>query len=70
MGEVMSGGSYYSHNDLRLHFGLGSSTKVDLIKIAWPSGLQDTVEGVAANQIIAIEEGKGLVTLRTSKTRP
>jgi hypothetical protein len=69
-GEVMSGGSYYSHNDLRLHFGLGSFAKVDLIRVAWPSGLQDTVEGVAANQLIAIEEGKGIVTLKTPRTRP
>jgi hypothetical protein len=61
--EVMSGGSYYSHSDLRLHFGLASAKKVDAVEVAWPSGLKTTVENVNANQAIVIEEGKGLVKL-------
>ncbi|MGI9069786.1 MAG: ASPIC/UnbV domain-containing protein [Bryobacteraceae bacterium] len=28
--EVMSGSSYYSQNDLRLHFGMGRATKARL----------------------------------------
>lgn len=59
IGEVMSGGSYYSHNDLRLHFGLGDANKADLIEVLWPSGGKDTVLDVAANQIIRLEEGRG-----------
>lgn len=31
--EVHSGGSYFSQNDLRLHFGLGTATKVDRVEI-------------------------------------
>jgi hypothetical protein len=57
MAEVMSGGSYYSHNDLRLHFGLGSAHKVDAVKVTWPSGAIDTLEGVSANQILTVKEG-------------
>jgi hypothetical protein len=57
MAEVMSGGSYYSHNDLRLHFGLGSAQKVDAVKVTWPSGAIDTLEGVSANQILTVKEG-------------
>jgi hypothetical protein len=60
IGEVMSGGSYYSHNDLRLHFGLGDRQKADTIEIAWPSGQKDALSNVPANQIITIQEGKGL----------
>ncbi len=39
--EVHSGGSYLSQNDLRLHFGLGSATKIDSIEVRWPSGVVD-----------------------------
>ena len=59
--EVMSGSSYYSHNDLRLHFGLGTAEKADNVEVSWPSGLKETFENVKANQFIAIEESKGIV---------
>jgi hypothetical protein len=56
--EVMSGGSYYSQNDLRLHFGLASSEKVDSIEVTWPSGLKTSLSNTNANQLITIEEAK------------
>ena len=34
--EVRSGGSYISHNDMRLHFGLGEATRVESIEVRWP----------------------------------
>jgi hypothetical protein len=55
--EVMSGGSYYSHNDLRLHFGLGSAKAVDALTVAWPSGIVDRLEGVQTNRILTVKEG-------------
>lgn len=58
MDEVMSGSSYYSQNDLRLHFGLASSAKADRIEINWPSGLKKELKDVAANQRLVIQEGK------------
>ena len=54
--EVRSGGSYLSQNDLRLHFGLGSATRVDRIEISWPSGAHQILEGVAVDRIVSIEE--------------
>ncbi|HYE66946.1 MAG TPA: CRTAC1 family protein, partial [Pyrinomonadaceae bacterium] len=59
--EVRSGGSYYSQNDLRVHFGLGKSQKVKTIEVRWPSGQVDTLNDTAANQIIYIKEGAGIV---------
>ena len=56
--EVMSGSSYYSQNDLRLHFGLGSAKRVDRIEVVWPSGLKETIEGSEANQVVMLTEGK------------
>ncbi len=55
--ELRSGGSYYSQNDLRLHFGLDQATTVELIEIVWPSGTKDTLKSLAANHLYVIEEG-------------
>ena len=62
--EVTSGSSYYSQNDFRLHFGLGSLSKADTIEFAWPSGVTETVRNVPANQLHVCHEGKGIVTSR------
>jgi hypothetical protein len=57
--QVRAGSSYVSSSDSRLHFGLGKAARVDRIVIFWPSGLEDTIPNVAANQEIVIEEGHG-----------
>jgi len=59
--EVRSGGSYYSQNDLRVHFGLGKRSKVKALEIRWPSGQVDTVSDIPANRFIYVKEGVGLV---------
>ena len=60
----MSGSSYYSQNDLRLHFGLGSLSKADTIEFAWPSGATETIKNVPANHLHVCHEGKGIITSR------
>ena len=60
----MSGSSYYSQNDLRLHFGLGKAEQVDAIELRWPSGLNESLRAVPANQLVVIQEAKGLVSSR------
>ncbi len=55
--EVRSGGSYLSQNDLRLHFGLGESARVDQLTVKWPSGQVDRWTNIPADQHIVIEEG-------------
>jgi hypothetical protein len=59
--EVHSGGSYLSQNDLRIHFGLASSTKIDSVEIRWPSGTVDTLKNLAADKFYSVLEGKGIV---------
>jgi hypothetical protein len=61
MDEVMSGSSYYSHNDLRLHFGLGAVAQVDRLEIRWPGGERETVEKPPVDRLIVVQEGKGMV---------
>jgi hypothetical protein len=58
--EVLSQASFYSVNDWRLHFGLGAVDKVDL-EIRWPNGLKESLAKVAANQLITVREGAGIV---------
>ena len=62
--EVMSGSSYYSQNDFRLHFGLGKTTKVDSVEIAWPSSLKETFKNLATNQLLVVQESKGIIESR------
>jgi enediyne biosynthesis protein E4 len=57
--EVVSQSSFYSASDRRLHFGLGAAKTADL-EIRWPSGLKQTLAGVAADRVVTITEGKGL----------
>ena len=58
--EVRSGGYHISQGDFRAHFGLGKETKAD-VTIRWPQGKIETYPGVAANQWIVAQEGKGIV---------
>jgi enediyne biosynthesis protein E4 len=60
--EVMSGSSYYSQNDLRLHFGIGRATKADAVELSWPSGAKETVRDLPANHRVVVQEGKGVVS--------
>ena len=54
--EVRSGGSYLSHNDMRLHFGLGSTSHVDRIRIRWPNGNIEELPAMEGDRIVAIKE--------------
>ena len=54
--EVRSGGSYQSHSDLRLHFGLGEHGLADIVTIRWPDGMEQVLKAVPANQVLRIEE--------------
>src|SRR5437899_4623979 len=55
--EVRSGGGYDSQSDFRLHFGVDAAAKVERIAIRWPSGLNEKLENVSANQILTVKEG-------------
>jgi enediyne biosynthesis protein E4 len=67
--EVRSGGSYLSQNDLRIHFGLGDSEKVQRIEIRWPSGKKDVLQDLVADRIYLIKEGEGIVTREQTKQK-
>ena len=54
--EVRSGDGYLSQRDLTLHFGIGDYEHVDSIAVRWQNGVRQTIKGVAANQVLSIEE--------------
>jgi hypothetical protein len=57
MDELRSGGSYFSQNDLRMHFGLQDAAKVDLLEIRWLSGQVDRLKDLDVNRLYVIQEG-------------
>ena len=65
LGEVRSGGSYLSQSDLRLHFGLGSASRIDKVEVLWPNGGTQVFENIAADRFYRIKQG-GTLTATTS----
>ena len=59
--DVVSGGSYSSSSDPRVHFGLGTTSKIDKIEIDWPSGAKQELTVPQIDRIVTIVEGKGVV---------
>ena len=57
--EVRGGGSYYSQNDLRLHFGLAAAKTIDRVEVRWPNGNIEVWTGVEPNRIVTLTEGSG-----------
>jgi len=57
--EVLSGCSFLSSNDSRLHFGLGGATTAE-IEVRWPSGLVERLH-VSADQLVTLREGSGQI---------
>lgn len=58
--DVLSGGSYASSNDQRLHFGLGDATNAGTAEVHWPSGARETIRLPDVDRIFTITEGKGI----------
>jgi hypothetical protein len=57
--EVRSGSSYSSSSDMRVHFGLGQTKKIDFVQVRWPSGLTERFDNVSVDSIHDLREGSG-----------
>jgi len=57
--EVRSGSSYDSNNDMRIHFGLGTVSKIDWVQIRWPSGRSEQFDSIPVDAIHTLKEGSG-----------
>ena len=58
--DVFSGAIYSSQNDMTLHFGLGTATKIDKLEIQWPNGALETFEVAGVDKIVTLVQGKGV----------
>jgi len=47
---------FMSSSDKRVHFGLGEETRIASIEIRWPSGIQQVLKDVAADQFLKVDE--------------
>ena len=65
---VLSGGSYLSQNDLRIHVGLGCIKRIDKVEISWPAGTTEVLTDLNADHIYDVKEGEGIVA--HEKIRP
>ena len=54
---VLSQSSYYSHDDLRLHFGLGAEAEAVTIEVRWPNGRAERLDNVRVGRVVTIKEG-------------
>jgi enediyne biosynthesis protein E4 len=59
--DVMSGGSYESNNDMRLHFGIGPAATVSDLEIHWSSGQVEHVQVPSVDRIFTVVQGRGIV---------
>ena len=57
MNELVGGGSYLSQSEAAFYFGLGTATTVEDLVVRWPSGGNQTVHKITANQSVNISEG-------------
>ena len=64
--EVRSGSSYDSNSNMRVHFGLGTRTKLDSVEVRWPSGPTERFDNVLVDHINIVKEGSGIAV----KKRP
>jgi len=67
LGEVVSGGSYLSQNDLRIHFGLGTHPRVDKATVFWPDGKVETLTDLVADRFYHVREGSGITSSKPSE---
>ena len=58
---VLAQDSFYSVSDRRLHFGLGEVDKADL-EVRWPKGSTEPFQDLAADRLVTIREGQGIVS--------
>jgi hypothetical protein len=56
--EVRSGSSYLSHNDIRVHFGLGGSARIDRVRVRWPNSPMQEFTNLEAESFVTIREGQ------------
>ena len=56
--QVTAGNGYAGQNSKRIHFGFGNVAAIKSIKIIWPSGLVQEIDGLDLGQYYSVVEGQ------------
>ena len=56
--DLVSGAVYCSQNDMVLHFGLGSASKIDKLEVQWPNGDVDVFPVPGVDRTVTLVQGK------------
>ncbi len=56
--HVAISAGFMSSSDKRVHFGLGKETSIASVEIRWPSGMQQVLKDIAADQFLKVDEPK------------
>lgn len=67
MDEVRSSGSYQSQSDLRLHFGLGRTARIDKVEVLWPNGVRQVFDDVAGDRFYRLKQGGVLAPVESAQ---
>ena len=60
--QVIGNSGWAADNGRWIHFGLADQTSVDKVVIKWPSGFEEQIEDLQADQKFRVREGEGVVT--------
>src|SRR5690606_21411841 len=64
--DVRSGEGFRFMGSLNTHFGIGTNTTINSVKVKWPSGVVDEILNPNINEMLIINEGSS--TLSTPDT--
>jgi hypothetical protein len=56
--DVIGVNGYLSQGDARMHFGLGTIDRADVVRVRWPDGSVEEWKNVKAGQVLRLEQGK------------
>ncbi len=68
--QVTAGNGYAGQNTKRIHFGFGNVAAIKSIKITWPNGLVQEMEGLELGQYYSVVEGQTPTVLEFEMTTP
>lgn len=63
---------YLSTDDARAHFGLGSTTQIDSLRVQWPDGRSQLITNIKADQAITIsyKDASKIINSYSNNTNP
>ncbi|MEY8848707.1 FG-GAP-like repeat-containing protein [Psychroserpens sp. XS_ASV72] len=61
---TLCGEGYLGQNSATEIFGLGTNTTIDYVRVYWLSGVVDEILNVSSNQVLNIQEGSNLLSIK------